>query len=181
MGTTPEQALTLICDFEDSKFYIVSIDLTELKSIEIPEDINWAMVVAFYRGKMEKIKGTAFYNKYANLLHEKDIAIGSIADDRMFFVIDNFFQENITDVALINSLSALKLGKQYVALTQRACNKIKIEKQIELSYFEKKILQKVSKENRQKGIEYANTICKTYRREGKFFDEILEAAIKGEV
>jgi transcriptional regulator with XRE-family HTH domain len=180
MGTTPEQSLTLICDFEDSKFYVVSMDVTDLNSIEVPEEINWAMLVAFHRGKMERIKGTAFYNRYANLLQGKDIAIGSIANDRMFFVIDNFFQENITDVALIHSLSALQLGKQYVALTQAACDKIKIEKQIELSYFEKKVLQKVSKENRQKGIEYANAICKTYRREGKFFDEILEEATKGD-
>ena len=28
MGTTPEQPLTLICDFEVSKFYVVSIDIS---------------------------------------------------------------------------------------------------------------------------------------------------------
>ena len=108
------------------------------------------------------------------------MAIGSIANDRMFFVIDNFFQENITDTALINSLSALQLGKQYVALTEKACEAIKVEKEIELTYFEKKVLQKVSERNRQKGIELANEICKSHRREGKFFDEILEDALKGE-
>ena len=48
----------------------------------------------------------------------------------MFYVIDNFFLENITDVALVNSLSALMLGKQYVALTKKACSAIKIEKEI---------------------------------------------------
>lgn len=37
-----------------------------------------------------------------------------------------FFNGEITDRALINSLSALKLGKQYVALTEKACKKIKI-------------------------------------------------------
>lgn len=180
MGTTPEQPLTLICDFEESKFYVVSVDLSKLSVVEIPADIDWAMVVAYHRGRMEKIKDTTFYNKYRNMTSKKDFAIGSIANDRMFFVIDNFFQENITDAALINSLSALQLGKQYVALTEKACKAIKVEKEIELTYFEKKVLQKVSERNRQKGIELANEICKSHRREGKFFDEILEDALKGE-
>ena len=108
------------------------------------------------------------------------MAIGSIANDRMFFVLDNFFLENITDVALVNSLSALMLGKQYVALTEKACSAIKIEKEIPLSFFEKKVLRKVSEGNRQKGIDLANEICKSHRREGKFFDEILDEAIKGD-
>ncbi len=180
MGTTPEQPLTLICDFEESKFYIVSIDVKELATIEIPADIDWAMTVAYNRGKMEKIKGSKFYDKYSTITGGKDLAIGSIANDRMFFVLDNFFLENITDVALINSLSALQLGKQYVALTKKACRTIKIEKEIELSFFEKKVLRKVSESNRQKGIDLANGICKAHRREGKFFDEILDDAVKGD-
>ncbi len=180
MGTTPEQPLTLICDFEESRFYVVSIDVKELATIEIPADINWAMTVAYNRGKMEKIKSSKFYDKYSTMTSGKDLAIGSIANDRMFFVLDNFFLENITDIALINSLSALQFGKQYVALTKKACRAIKIEKEIELSFFEKKVLRKVSENNRQKGIELANEICKAHRREGKFFDEILDEAVKGD-
>lgn len=180
MGTAPEQSLTLVCDFEEAKFYIVSIDLEELSVSEIPANIDWAMVVAFHRGKMEKIQGTLFYEKYRAMTAGKDIVIGSIANDRMFFVIDNFFQENITDAALVGSLSALELGKQYVALTEKACKAIRIEKEIELSHFEKRVLQKVGEKNRKKGIALANEICKNYRREGRFFDEILAAAQKGE-
>lgn len=179
MGTTPEQPLTLICDFEESKFYVVSIDLTELAIAEIPADIDWAMTVAYHRGRMEKIKGSKLYTKYSTTTYGKDLAIGSIANDRMFFVIDNFFLENITDIALVSSLSALQLGKQYVALTEKACKAIKVEKEIELSFFEKKVLRKVSEGKRQKGIELANEICKSHRREGKFFDEILDDALKG--
>lgn len=180
MGTTPEQPLTLICDFEESKFYVVSIDASELSVAEIPADIDWAMTVAYHRGRMEKIKGSKFYNKYKMMTNGKDLAIGSIANDKMFFVIDNFFMENITDIALVSSLSALELGRQYVALTEKACRAVKVEKEIELSFFEKKILRKVSESNRRKGIELANEICKVHRREGRFFDEILDDALKGD-
>lgn len=179
MGTTPEQPLTLICDFEESRFYAVSIDTSELRTVEISTDIDWAMVVAYHRGRMEQIKGSDFYNRYNAMTSGKDLTIGSIANDKMFYVIDNFFLGNITDTALVSSLSALQLGKQYVALTEKACGKIKIEKEIELSFFEKKILRKKSEENRQKGIDLANEICKSHRREGKFFDEILDDALNG--
>ena len=180
MGSTPEQPLTLICDFEEARFYAVSINLRELESVEIPTDIDWAMIVAYNRGKMDKIKGTKFYKKYSEMFLNKDLVIGSIADDKMFYVIDNFFKETITDVALVSCLSALNLGKQYAAITNKACSSVKIEKEIEISHFEMKILKKVSEMNRQTGIDFANDICKSHRREGKYFDEILAEAVKGE-
>ena len=159
MGTDPSQALTLICDYDKSKFYIVSVDTADLKTIEVPADIEWAMLVAYHRGRMETIKGTPLYEKYR--------------------VIDNFFIGNITDAALVGSLSALQLGKQYVAITQKGCDAIRIEAEIELSYLERMFIQKVAEANRAKGVSLANSICKNYRREGLFFDEILEKAQNG--
>lgn len=174
MGTEPGQPLTLICDFEKSKFYIVSIDINALDTVEIKADLDWAMLVAFHRGRMDKIKGTSFYEKYSRIDAGKDLVIGSIANDRMFYVLDNFFMGNITDMALVNSLSALKLGKQYVATTEKACAAVRIEREIPLSMMERRFLQDESDRSRQKGIAIANDICKNYRREGNFFDEILE-------
>lgn len=179
MGTDPSQALTLICDYDKSKFYIVSVDTTDLKTIEVPADIDWAMLVAYHRGRMETIKGTPLYEKYRKMSENKDMVIGSIANDRMFYVIDNFFIGNITDAALVGSLSALQLGKQYVAVTQKGCDAIRIEAEIELSYLERMFIQKVAEANRAKGVSLANSICKNYRREGLFFDEMLERAQNG--
>ena len=60
MGTDRNQPLTLICNYPEAKLYTLSVDLSDLKTVDI------------------------------------DIGL---------------------DQALIHSLSALKLGKQYVALT----------------------------------------------------------------
>ncbi len=179
MGTEPAQALTLICDYEKSKFYIISIGTDELAHLEIPADIEWAMIVAYHRGRMEKINGTPFYNKYRDLTADKDLIIGSIANDRMFYVIDNFFIGNITDAALINSLSALQLGKQYVAVTQKGCDNVRIECEVSLSYLERLVIKDIAEENRARGVSLANDICKNYRREGNFFDEILDEEMNG--
>ena len=180
MGTESSQALTLICDYESAKFYIVSVARDELKVKDVPADIEWAMLVAYHRGRMETVKGTPFYDKYQAMTEENDLVIGSIANDRMFYVIDSFFQGSLTDEALVNSLSALELGKQYVAVTQKGCDAVRIEKEIPISYLEKLFMKEVSEANRVKGTSLANDICKNYRREGLYFDEILEKAIGGE-
>ena len=87
MGTEPGQELTLICDYDKSKFYIVSVDIRKLEILDVPADLEWAMLVAYHRGRMDKIKGTAFYNKYRDIENNKDMIVGSIANDRMFYVI----------------------------------------------------------------------------------------------
>lgn len=179
MGTDPSQALTLICDYEKSKFYVVSVATDTLAQIEVPADIDWAMLVAYHRGRMEKINGTDLYNKYRNMTAGKDLIIGNIANDRMFFVIDNFFIGNVTDTALVNSLSALQLGKQYVAVSQKGCDAVRVESEISLSYLERLFIKNTAGENRAKGISLANDICRNYRREGLFFDEILNKAKNG--
>jgi len=176
MGTEPSQALTLICDYEKAKFYIVSLSMDRLSHIEVPADINWALLVAYHRGRMESVSGTPLYEKYCRMTENTDIVVGSIANDRMFFVIDNFFMGNITDTALVNSLSALQLGKQFVAVSQKGCDAIRIEAEVELSHLERLFLKDIAEENRARGISLANDICKKHRREGMFFDEILENA-----
>lgn len=178
LGTDPLQPLTLICDFAKAKFYVLSLDLKGLKTLEVQADIEWAMLVAFYRGKMEGIKGTPFYAKYQKMARGYDVVIGYIADDRMFVVLDNFFQGTITDKALVQSLSALQLGKQYVCITQKACDQLKIEAEIPLSSLERQYMQSISLQNRAAGIALANDICRKHRRDGRFFDEIIEDAYK---
>ncbi len=129
-------------------------------------------MIAYNRGKLELIKGSKIYNQFAGLSKGYDMIIGYIANDRMFVVLDRFFYGEITDKALISSLSALQLGKQYVALTEKACKNIKILNEQELSENDRNKLKQESEVNRSKGIAIANEICKKYRREGEFFDEI---------
>lgn len=174
MGTDRNQPLTLICNYPNAKIYTLSVELSELKILNVEVGIDWALLVAYNRGKMESARNSSIYNRFANLSKDYDMIVGYIANDRMFVVLDRFFNGEITDLALINSLSALKLGKQYAALTEKACQKIKILDEHELSENDRDKLKKESEANRSKGIEMANEICRKYRREGRFFDEILK-------
>lgn len=175
MGTERMQPLTLICNYPNAKIYTLNVELSDLKILDVEAGLDWALLVAYNRGKMEAIKDSKIYNRFANLSQGYDMVIGYIANDRMFVVLDRFFNGEITDVALINSLSALKFGKQYVALTEKACKKIVILDEQELSEDERNKLKRESEWNRAKGIAKAEEICREYRREGRFFDEILKA------
>ena len=173
MGTGTLQPLTLVCAEEKPKFYTVELDLTGLKVLNVEIGLEWALLIAYYRKEMESAIGTEIYEKYANFANGYDIVIGYIANDRMYTELSRFFNRTLTDTALIHCLSALDLGKQYVAITENACKQIKILKEENLSQLELAILRDMSVERRKEGIALADEIEVKYRREGKFFDEIL--------
>lgn len=176
MGTDRTGSLTLICNYPNARIYTLRVNLSDLKILDIDAGLDWALLIAYNRGKMESVRHSAMYNRFANLSSGCDMIIGFIANDRMFVVLDRFFNGEITDMALINSLSALKLGKQYVALTEKACQKIEILDEQELTANDRDELKRKSEANRSKGVAMAEEICRKYRREGRFFDEILKDA-----
>lgn len=173
MGTTTLQPLTLVCAEDKPKFYTVELDLTGLKVLKVEIGLDWALLIAYYRKEMESAKGTPIYEKYAHFADGYDMIIGYIANDRMYTELSSFFNLTITDTALIHCLSALDLGMQYVAVTQKACDNIKILKEEALSELELLVLQDMSIKRKKAGTEIAKQIEVKYRREGKYFDEIL--------
>ena len=174
MGTNTLQPLTLVCNEDKPKFYTVELDMTGLKVLTVEIGMDWAMLIAYYRKEMESAKGTPIYEKYAHMADGYDVIIGYIANDRMYTELFRFFNRTLTDVALINCLSALDLGRQYVAISENACKQIKILKEEPLSGLELSLLKDMSAERRKEGIALAEEIEVKYRREGKFFDEILK-------
>lgn len=178
MGTHRIQPLTLICNYPQAKLYTLNINLSGLKILDVEAGLDWAPLVAYNRGKMESVKGSRIYDRFTDLSKNYDMIISYIADDRMFVVLDRFFNKDITDLALINSLSALKIGRLYVALTPKACANIQIVDEQETSQSDWDTLKRESEINCSKGIAAADMICRKYRREGRFFDEILRAGDK---
>lgn len=173
MGTDPAQPLTLICDEKAPKFYSVSVDLSGLKVLNVEVGLDWALMIAYYRGYMKAYRGSEIYNKYAHMADGYDMIIGYIANDRMYKVMTRFFEKEITDEALLNSLSVLDLGRQYVAINQKACDNVKVLTEIPLNKLELKILEERSIKRREEGVSLTEDVLVRYRRKGKYFDEIM--------
>ncbi|MBR2293259.1 MAG: DUF3990 domain-containing protein [Clostridia bacterium] len=172
-GTDTIQPLTLVCGEPNPKFYVVDLDLSGLKTLDMELGLEWAMVVAYHRGYMDIIKGTEMYEKYAHFLDGYDMVIGYIANDRLYTELTRFFNGDITDVALMHCLVALDLGKQYVAKTQKGCDAFKIVTESDIYQMELLALREKSVIRRKESYAIASEIEKKFRREGKYFDEIL--------
>ena len=59
MGTDRTQPLTLICNYPNAKGYKLSVDLSDLKIFDVEVELDWALLVAYNRGKMESVKHSA--------------------------------------------------------------------------------------------------------------------------
>lgn len=174
MGTDPIQPLTLICNEDKPIFYQLKTDFTGLKILNVDKGLDWAMLIAYFRGYMDDAAQSPIFEKYSHMTDGYDVITGYIADDRMYQVLTDFFERRITENALIASLSALKLGKQYVAVTKEACSRIDIINEKVLNRLELLILKDKSEIRRREGISLAEKMIIEHRRDGRYFDEILK-------
>ncbi len=172
-GTELFQPLTMICDETNPTLYTLELNPADVKVLHVKMGLEWALLIACFRGYMDSVKGSPLYEKYAHMTDGYDIVVGLIANDRMYQTLTDFFNRIVTDTVMIKSLSALKLGTQYVAITQKGCDAFKIIKEQTLKPLELMALRDKSMRNRKNGIALAEEMRNKYRRDGKFFDEIL--------
>ena len=102
------------------------------------------------------------------------MVIGYIAEDRMFVVLDRFFMEEITDNTR-SSVIRLKTGKTVCSIDRKSMQSDQDLDKQHISKEDRESLKIKSEANRANGIALADEICRKYRREGRFFDEILKA------
>lgn len=55
MGTDRNQPLTSICSYPKAGIYTLEVDLFRLKVLDIEHGLDWALLVAYNRGKMESV------------------------------------------------------------------------------------------------------------------------------
>ena len=177
MGTETHQPLTLICNFKNPVLYTLDFDAGGLEVLELTAGNEWAMLVAYCRGKLDGLGHAKLFERVSEQEASYDVIVGPIANDRMFVVLDRFFNGEITDAALVACLSALQLGSQYVAKTERACAAVSVIESRALDTVQLEALREESLKQREEGIARAEKICREHRREGLFFDELLEAGL----
>jgi len=67
--------------------YQIKLNLDGLKVLNVDVNLDWAMLIAYFRGYMEGEEGTAIYERYAHMADGYDVVVGYIADDRMYQVL----------------------------------------------------------------------------------------------
>ena len=181
MGDKPDQPKGLIAGWKTNRFYELECNFEGLNVLEFADDytgkMDWALYIGYNRGQIDQEKYPILADRFQKYNDTYDVVIGLIANDKMYRVLDDFFGYNICDKALLEALSRVKLGKQYVAKTKRACgqNHIKVISARPLS---DKEVKEAKAQERNRGMQTEGIVgqLKTkYRRAAdvKYFDEIL--------
>lgn len=173
LGDLEDQPKGLISGkkFNNSTFYKVELTLDNLRVYEFSDPLLWALYISYHRGIMINIE------PHLQVIFDKidsyDVIVGLIADDSMVFVLQEFFANTLTDKALIEALSYVKLGKQYVLKTQRACDCVRILEETVLTDKEKQYRSSLSDERIKGMLQIVEQLRIKYLREGKYYIEIL--------
>ena len=178
MGTNPDQAKSLVANDASPYFYTVSLNLENIPQDRklVVDGLDWAFLVLYNRGRLDSIKGTELYDSCKQMMLNKDIIVGPIADDSINEVMKRFMDSQITDKAFIESIKAIDYGIQYVAKTEFACSQIKILTEQELDGDELERATQIAFERRREGSLAAQKMQLEYRNVGSYLDEIIEEA-----
>lgn len=182
LGDMPDQPKGLIAAYPNSEFYEIEYNAEGLVKKEFGTDytsqMDWALFVAYNRDSNKLSQYDELCMRYKTYNESHDIIVGLIADDKMTQIKNLFFNGIICDKAFIEALQYVKLGRQYVLKTDKACEKerINILGKHKLTNTELKMIQAQNTNRRNQLNNLVNQIQIKYRRaqDVKFFDEILE-------
>lgn len=167
-------AVSFVEEFRSSSVYVFKADLTGLKTFEFDCDLDWMLAISYFRNKLSDYKSNQHIVSLIDSLNDIDVIIAPIADKKMFEILNQFSNGDITSVQALHSLSASRLGKQYVFKTPEAINSLMF---IDRFYLcdEERAKSIVSSADRGNIIQTKLDMAKReFRGKGKYIDEILK-------
>ena len=173
LGETYEQALSFVCENKQSSVYSFTCDLENLNVLEFNCSLEWMLAICYYRGTLGIFSDSTIVKEIIQKINDADVIIAPIADNRMFYIMTLFAGGEINANVALHSLSASKLGKQYIFKTQKALKQIApIEKYYLCQEEKDDTIKKLSMRTLE--IETKLKLSKREFREGLFIEELLK-------
>lgn len=173
LGETYEQALSFVCENKQSSVYSFTCDLENLNVLEFNCSLEWMLAICYYRGTLGIFSDSTIVKEIIQKINDADVIIAPIADNRMFYIMTLFAGGEINANVALHSLSASKLGKQYIFKTQKALEQIvPIEKYYLCQEEKDDTIKKLSMRTLE--IETKLKLSKREFREGLFIEELLK-------
>ncbi len=172
LGETYTQALSFVCENEKSSVYSFRYSLEGLNTIRFDCDLEWMLAICYFRGRLNEYASNRIIRQIVDKTEAADVIIAPIADNKMFYVMTQFTDGEINADAAIHSLSASKLGLQYVFKTDRALNNLTPIERYYLSEPERDDCKKLLNE-RSFEIDTKLRLAKREYKTGLYIDELL--------
>ncbi len=172
-GETYEQAISFISNFDKGCVYLFDFDVHDLKCKRYDVDQEWMMTIAYYRGALEAYADHPMVKALVEESRKCDYITAPIADNRMFQIINSFIDGEITDEQCKHCLAATNLGYQYVFVSTKAIENLKIIERCYVSAKEKNFYKNKRRSDAKLGDDKVKLARIKYRGKGKYIDEIL--------
>ena len=173
-GESLEQSAMFVSNFPASSLYIVDFDPAGLKYIQLGVTRDWMLMIAYFRKKLDDYANHPIIQDLLARLEGVDYIVAPIADNRMFEIIDSFIDGEITDVQCQHCLSATNLGNQYVFVTPKALNQVKLLHHCYLAPSEKKAYLSSKMDEHKVSNDKVKLAKKQYRGQGNYIEDILK-------
>ena len=173
-GESLEQSAAFVSNQKDSSLYMLKFQPPDLRSKRYMVDREWMLTVAFHRGRLEEFKDSTVVTQLKKSMEGIDYIVAPIADNRMFEIIDQFIDGEITDIQCQHCLSATNLGLQYVFLTENALSHITLLERCYLSDLEKEAYLTARHESFSINQDKVKLARKQYRNQGEYIEDILK-------
>lgn len=172
-GESYEQAISFVSGFEKSCVYFLDFDPSNLKCQKYCVNQEWMLTIAYYRGTLEQYKTHSLIQKLIEKSRNCDYIIAPIADNRMFQIINSFINGEITDEQCKHCLAATNLGYQYIFISDKSVNNIKLTERVYISESERKYYKNIRTSDAKLGEDKVKLARIEYRGKGHYIDEIL--------
>lgn len=172
-GESYEQAISFISGFDKSCVYFLDFYEKGLQCKRYEVNQEWMMTIAYYRGALEEYKAHPMVRKLVEQSRGCDYIIAPIADNRMFQIINSFILGEITDEQCKHCLAATNLGYQYVFVSEKSVNNVKLIERCYISANEKEYYKNIRSSNTKLGDDKVKLARIQYRGKGRYIDEIL--------
>ena len=163
-----------VSNFPASSLYIVDFDPAGLKYVQLGVTRDWMLMIACFRKKLDDYADHPIIQDLLARLEGVDYIVAPIADNRMFEIIDSFIDGEITDVQCQHCLSATNLGNQYVFVTPKALNQVKLLHHCYLAPSEKKAYLSSKMDEHKVSNDKVKLARKQYRGQGDYIEDILK-------
>lgn len=173
-GESLEQSAMFVATYPNSSLYMLKFDCSNLKAKEFTVNRDWMLMIAYFRKRLGEFANSQIITSLVKELDDVDYIIAPIADNRMFEIIDQFIDGEITDIQCQHCLSATNLGRQYVFVSEKALKQISLLERCYLCSAEKERYLTSRQESFETSRNKVKLARKQYRDQGEYIEDIIK-------
>jgi len=173
LGQTYNQALSFVCEYDKASVYSFKYSREGMKCLEFDCSLDWMIAICYFRGTIRNHAKSERVKAVIDKVEKADVIIAPIADNKMFYVMSQFAEGEINADVALHSLSASRLGLQYILKTEKALKNLVPIERYYLSVPEREDCRKKLIE-RGYEIDTKLKLAKREYRNGLYIEELLK-------